>query len=35
MPSNNSGELGSLTDFNCFIIVSILSGVLHLVKRMG
>jgi len=35
MPSNNGGGLGGLTDFNCFIIVSILSGISHLVKRMG
>jgi len=35
MPSNNGGGLGSLMDFNCFIIVSILSGVSHSVKRMG
>ena len=35
MPSNNSGGLGSLIDFNYFIIVSVLSGVLYLVKRIG
>jgi len=35
MPSNNSGGLGSLTDFNYFIIVSVLSGISHLVKRIG
>jgi len=35
MPSNNSGGLGSLTDFNYFIIVSILSSILYLVKRIG
>jgi len=35
MPSNNSRGLGSLTDFNYFIIVSILSGVSYLVKQMG
>jgi len=35
MPSNNSGGLGSLTDFNYFIIISVLSGISHLVKRMG
>jgi len=35
MPSDNSGGLGSLMDFNCFIIISILSGISHLVKRMG
>jgi len=35
MPSDNSGGLGSLTDFNYFIIMSVLSGILYLVKRMG
>jgi len=35
MPSNNSRGLGSLTDFNYFIIISVLSSVLYLVKRMG
>jgi len=35
MPSNNGRGLGSLTDFNCFIIISVLSSVLYLVKRMG
>jgi len=35
MPSNSSRGLGSLTDFNCFIIMSVLSSVLYLVKRMG
>jgi len=32
MLSNNSGGLGSLTDFNYFIIISILFGILYLVK---
>jgi len=32
MPFNNSRGLGSLTDFNYFIIVSVLSSVLYLVK---
>jgi len=32
MPSNNSRGLGSLIDFNYFIIISILSSILHLVK---
>jgi len=35
MPSNNSGGLGSLTDFNYFIIMSVLSSISCLVKRMG
>jgi len=35
MLSNNSRGLGSLTDFNCFVIISVLSGILHSVKRMG
>jgi len=35
MPSNNSRGLGSLIDFNYFIIVSVLSSVLYLVKQMG
>jgi len=35
MLSNNSGGLGSLTDFNCFIIMSVLSSVLYLVERIG
>jgi len=35
MPFNNSGGSGSLTDFNGFIIISILSGILYLVKRIG
>jgi len=35
MPSNNSRGLGSLTDFNYFIIVSVLSSISHLVKQMG
>jgi len=34
MPFNNSGGLGSLTDFNCFVIISVLSSILYLVKRM-
>ena len=29
---NNSRGLGSLTDFNYFIIISILSSVLYIVK---
>jgi len=32
MPSDNSRGLGSLTDFNYFVIMSILSSILHLVK---
>jgi len=32
MPFNNSGGLGSLTDFNYFIIISVLSSILYLVK---
>jgi len=32
MPFNNSGGLGSLINFNCFIIMSVLSGILYLVK---
>jgi len=32
---NNNRGSGSLIDFNCFVIVSVLSGILHLVKRMG
>jgi len=32
MPFNNSGGLGSLTDFNYFIIVSVLSSILYSVK---
>ena len=32
MLSNNSGELGSLIDFNYFIIISVLPSVLYLVK---
>jgi len=32
---NNSRGLGSLTDFNCFVIVSVLSSILYLVKRIG
>jgi len=32
MPSDNNRGLGSLTDFNYFIIISILSGVLYLVE---
>jgi len=35
MPSDNGGGLGSLIDFNYFIIVSVLSSVLYLVKWMG
>jgi len=35
MLSDNSRGLRSLTDFNYFIIVFILSGVSHLVKQMG
>jgi len=35
MPFNNSRRLGSLTDFNYFVIMSVLSGILHLVKQMG
>jgi len=29
---NNGGGSGSLTDFNCFVIISVLSGVLYLVE---
>jgi len=32
MPFNNSRGLGSLTDFNYFIIIFILSSISHLVK---
>jgi len=32
---NNSRGLGSLMDFNYFIIVFVLSSILYLVKRMG
>jgi len=32
MPFNNSRGLGSLIDFNYFIIISILSSILYLVK---
>jgi len=32
MPSNNSGGLRSITDVNYFIIVSVLSSILYLVK---
>jgi len=32
MLSNNSRGLGSLTDFNYFIIMSVLSSILYLVK---
>jgi len=32
MPFNNSRGLGSLTDFNYFIIISVLSSVSHLVE---
>jgi len=32
MPFNNSRGLGSLTDFNYFIIIFILSSILYLVK---
>jgi len=35
MPFNNSRGLGSLIDFNCFVIVSILFNISHLVKQMG
>jgi len=35
MPSNNGGGLGSLMDFNYFVIMSVFSSVLYLVKRMG
>jgi len=35
MPSNNGRGLGSLIDFNYFVIISILSNISHLVKRMG
>ena len=35
MPSNNSRGLGSLTDFNYFVIISILFSILYLVKQMG
>jgi len=35
MPFNNSKGLGSLTDFNYFVIVSVLSGILYLVKQIG
>jgi len=35
MLSNNSGGSGSLMDFNYFVIVSILSSILYLVKQMG
>jgi len=35
MPSNNSGGLGSLTDFNCFVIISVLSSILYLVEQIG
>ena len=35
MLSNNSRGLGSLTDFNYFVIISILSSILHLVERIG
>ena len=33
--SDNGRGLGSLTDFNYFIIVSVLSSISHLVKQMG
>jgi len=32
MPFNNSRGLGSLMDFNYFVIISILSSILYLVK---
>ena len=32
MPFNNGRGLGNLTDFDCFVIVSILSSILHSVK---
>jgi len=32
MPFNNSRGLGSLMDFNYFIIVSVLSSILYIVK---
>jgi len=35
MPFDNGGGLGSLTDFNYFVIVSVLSSVLYLVKQIG
>jgi len=35
MPSDNNRGLGSLTDFNYFIIISVLPSVLYLVKQMG
>jgi len=35
MPSNNGRGLGSLMDFNCFIIISVLSSILYLVKQIG
>jgi len=29
MPSNNSGGLGSLIDFNYFVIIFVLSSILY------
>jgi len=35
MLSNNGKGLGSLTDFNYFIIMSVLPSILYLVKQIG